>query len=328
MKSIFKKIIPTLLAVSMLLGISASAQNFPDMPDDWTKQSIEKAVENGLLGGFEDGTIRPNNNITRAQMATIIVRSFGAETEADITKFTDMNPTDWHYSAFAKAVQMKAFGGDQFNHLNPNNYITFQECFKVISSVFGLIVIDDPRAGKVGLNNQDLTVLDKFEDGAEVSDWAKPYVAAVVANGYWAGLDGKLTPKAYITRAQFAVLMDNLVKTYITEPGTYSDFEDGNIMIKTENVTLKNVTTDDYIIIADGVKETKEGVNFVDCTVSGCLTMRGGGKNVNYKGFLQYLAVIGPELNINVNLSNLTGENGVIACIMDKTSTWSYTFGQ
>ena len=328
MKSILKKIIPTILAVSIISGVTASAQSFPDMPDDWTKESIERAVENGLLGGFEDGTIRPNNNITRAQMATIIVRSFGAETEADITKFTDMNPTDWHYSAFAKAVQMKAFGGDQLNHLNPNNYITFQECFKVVSSVFGLIVLDDPRVGKVGLNNQDLTVLDKFSDGAEVSDWAKPYVASVVANGYWDGLDGKLTPKAYITRAQFAVLMDNLVKTYITEPGTYSEFSDGNIMIKSENVTLKNVTTDDYIIIADGVKETEEGINFVDCTVSGCLTMRGAGKNVNYKGFLQYLALIGPELNINVNLSNLTGENGVIACIMDKTSTWSYTFGQ
>ncbi len=327
MKSIFKKIIPTVLAISMLASVSASAQDFPDMPDDWTKESIEKAVENGLLGGFEDGTIRPNNNITRAQMATIIVRSFGATQEADITKFTDMNPTDWHYSAFAKAVQMQAFGGDQLNHLNPNNYITFQECFKVVSSVFGLIVIDDPRAGKVGLNNQDLTVLDKFEDGAEVSDWAKPYVAAVVSNGYWDGLDGKLTPKAYITRAQFAVLMDNLVKTYITEPGTYSEFEDGNIMIKAENVTLKNVTTDDYIIIADGVKETEEGINFVDCEVKGCLTMRGAGQNVSYKGFLQYLAVIGPNLNINVTLSNLTGENGVIACIMDETSSWSYSVG-
>lgn len=328
MKSIFKKIIPAILAVSMFASLTASAQDFPDMPDDWTRASLEKAVENGLLGGFDDGTIKPNNNITRAQMATIIVRSFGATKEADITKFTDMEPSAWFYKDFARAVQMKAFGGDQLNHLNPNNYITFQECFKVVSSVFGLIVIDDPRAGKVGLNNQDLTVLDKFSDGAEVADWAKPYVAAVVSNGYWEGIDGKLTPKAYITRAQFAVLMDNLVKTYITEPGTYSEFEDGNIMIKTENVTLENVTTDDYIIISDGVQETEEGINFKNCTVSGCLTMRGGGKNVNYQGFLQYLAVIGSELNINVKLSNLTGANGVIPCIMDKTSSWSYSFGE
>lgn len=322
MNKIFKKLVPGVLAFSMLAGTTAQAATFPDMPDDWTREALENAVENGLLSGFSDGTIGPDKEITRAQMATIIVRSFGATQSADISIFTDVTENDWYYDAFSKAVQMKAFNGNDKNLLNPSNSITFQECFKVVACVFGLIAdtTEYTNGSKNDLQMQDLTVLDKFSDGAEVSDWAKPYVAAIVSNGYWDGIDGKLTPTAYITRAQFAVLMDNMVKTYINEPGTYTEFTEGNIMIRSNDVTIDGITTDDMIIISDGVEETDLGINFTNSTMNNRLVVRGGGENVTYQGYLKDFVVPNPGIIITVSLSNLYEVTGWIC----DGSEWSY----
>jgi len=327
MNKILKKIMPAVLITSLAASTVASAATFPDMPNDWTTAALENAVTNGLLGGFDDGTIRPNDNITRAQMATIVVRSFGATESADISIFSDVTSTDWYYDAFSKAVQMKAFNGNDLNQLNPNNPITFQECFKVVACVFGLIADTEEYAAdskyKNDLQMQDLTVLDKFSDGAEVADWAKPYVAAIVSGGYWEGLDGKLTPNAYITRAQFAVLMDNMVKTYITEPGTYTDLGEGNIMIKVSDVIIDGLNTTDNVIISDGVAETEKSVSFVNSTVNGRLVVRGGGETVSFQGTLKDFVVQNPGIIVSVNITNLYEVTGYVC----DGSKWSYTFG-
>lgn len=325
MNNVLKKFVPAVLAISIFSGASVYAAEFPDMPNDWTTQSLQKAVDNGLLGGFDDGTIRPDNNITRAQMATIIVRSFGATQSSDISRFTDVSQGDWFYDAFSKAVQMQAFNGDDRNLLNPNNPITFQECFKVVASVFGLIANtrEEKEYKPNDIDIQDLSVLNIFADGPEVSDWAKPYVAAIVSGGYWDGIDGKLTPKAYITRAQFAVLMDNMVETYITEPGTYKDLPEGNIMIKSEDVTVDGIVSDNNIIISDGVKETENGIKIINATLNGRLVIRGGGKNVTFQGYLKHFVIPNPGLNLNANLSNLMQVKGYI----DDNSSWSYSIG-
>lgn len=315
---------PVIFSVSLFSG-AASAQTFPDMPNDDTTEALENAVKNNLLSGFEDNTIRPHENITRAQMATIVTRAFGATAKADISAFTDVTSSDWHYEAFSQAVQMGAFNGNDLNMLNPDSPITFEECFKVTACIFGLTANtrEEEMFRPNDLDNQNLDVLNKFSDGGEVADWAKPYMAAIVSGNYWNGSDGKLTPKAYITRAQFAVLMNNMVKTYISEPGTYSDLPAGNIMIKTEAVTIDGIDTNDNIIIADGVKNSDEGINITNATVNGRLVIRGGGKNINYQGYLNHFVIQNPDLNLNANLSNLSTVSGYL----HDDSSWSFSYG-
>lgn len=257
MKKIIKSLAIILAMSSMLTNVVANADElandtevvassvenvveFTDMPDDWTTVALKNAVKNGLLNGY-DGKVMPYDNITRAQMAAIIVRALGADTMADISAFSDVTEDKWYYAEFSKAVYMKAFQGTDDGKLNPENFITFEECFIVVSRIFDLAAAD-------------IKSLDGFEDGAEVADWAKEAMAKVVGNGYWDGVDGKLKPKSYITRQEFAVLMDNLVKTYINEPGEYEEFGEGNILIRSENVTIKGLETDDLIIIGDGVQ--------------------------------------------------------------------------
>lgn len=256
-KRLAKKVISYLVVMCMLvsaLPLAASAANarFSDMPNDWSTEALEKAVENGLLNG-SDGMILPNNNLTRAEMAAIIVRAFGAQEEADISSYSDMRTNEWYYAEMAKAVKMGVFLGDG-NNLYPDDSITREEAFTVLARAFEL-------------EGGDVSVLDRFTDKGEISDWALETIAGVVANDYAQGADGMITPKNNITRAEFAVLMDNFVKMYITEPGTYTAVVDGNLLIRANKVTLKNFTVKGDIVVGESVE--KEGITLQNSSYEG-----------------------------------------------------------
>lgn len=270
----FKKILSIMLSLVMVLGlvpISAAAEVgrevtklesvFKDMPEDWSKQALENAVSNGLLNGA-DGKIMPKENLTRAQMAAVINRAFGAENKADISSFNDVPNEAWFFDEMAKAVHMKTFMGSN-KTLNPNDAITREQAFLVIA-----------RALKLNNSGEEL---EGFNDLDQISEWAKDGVYSLIQNGYIKGSNGNINPKGNITRAEFAQLMDNIIKHYINEEGQYSELPEGNIMINVPGVTLKDVTVTGDLIIGDGVGEGD--VTLENVEVTGRMIVRGGGEN-------------------------------------------------
>ncbi len=250
----------TMLA-SMLPKPAFAADNtitFPDMPNDWSTQALQNAINNGLLNGI-DGKIAAGENLTRAQMAAIVTRAFGTNGKADISSFGDVNAGDWFYDAMASSVLMGVFQGDGVN-LNPNANITRQEAFTVLARLFTL-------------SGGDQSVLSSYTDGAQVADWAKDSMASMVAAGYVKGSDNMLNPQSSITRAEFAQVMDNLVKTYFAD-GQLNVTTDGNGVLNKAG-TLEGATISGDLIIGDGAAEGD--VVLKDVTVSGRLLVRGGG---------------------------------------------------
>lgn len=250
----------TMLA-SMLPKPAFAADNtttFPDMPNDWSTQALQNAVNNGLLNGI-DGKIAAGENLTRAQMAAIVTRAFGTNGKANISSFGDVNAGDWFYDAMASSVLMGAFQGDGVN-LNPNANITRQEAFTVLARLFTL-------------SGGDQSVLSSYTDGAQVADWAKDSMASMVAAGYVKGSDNMLNPRSSITRAEFAQVMDNLVKTYFADSRLNVN-ANGNAVLNKAG-TLEGATISGDLIIGDGAAEGD--VVLKDVTVSGRLLVRGGG---------------------------------------------------
>jgi hypothetical protein len=275
-----------------ILSVSsvAFAADFVDMPNDWSTAAIENAVENGLMTG-SDGYVYPNNNMTRAEMATIMVRACGATNDADISAFTDVSTSDWFYSAMSKAVAMGAFNGSD-NRLNPENNITRQEAFVVLSRVFGLDTNE----------KTDVSVIDTFKDAAQVADWARSGVAAIISKGYVGGADGYLNPTANITRAEFAVVMDRLVKYYIDDPETTTLPADGNVMIRVGGLKIDGVVTDKMVVIGDGVGTSE--MSMVNADLKDALVVRGG-ENVMIDGGFANVKIIMPNLRVQGNPSRI-----------------------
>lgn len=248
---------------AMLLSTNAFAavpSDFSDFPTDWSAPAMTHAVQNGLLNG-SDGKILPKGLLTRAQMATMVNRAFASSAKASLTSFTDMVPSAWHYNEMAKAVQMGVFQGAD-GKLSPNDPITREQAFAVLARAFGLA-------------DGSAAALNKFSDGAQVSSWAKGAVAALVEQGYVSGADGALNPQSYITRAEFAQVMDALVAAY-GDQDLKDQTVEGNLILRT-NSTLENVTVKGDLILADGVS----AASLKNVTVTGRLVVRGGTDGVS-----------------------------------------------
>lgn len=259
-----KKPIAFVCAAALLLSptgaLGASPSDFVDFPNDWSTGAMTAAVDNGLLGGVDGEHIAPQGVLTRAQMAAIINRAFGAEKTASLTGYTDVAANAWYATDMAKAVQMGTFSGSGNGLLEPDRAITREEAFSVLARAFAL------SAG-------DGAALNDFTDGAQVSAWARGSVSAMVAGGYVNGSDGnRLNPQQSITRAEFAAVMSNLVAQYIDADSTLNrSLEiDGNVIVR-GNVDLSGYTINGDVIIADeATNVTLDGV-----TVNGRLVVRG-----------------------------------------------------
>ena len=268
-----------LAAVSCLsLVVSASAANtvnrkatdFHDFDKSaWYAEAVSAAVDNGLLYGKSSTIIDPNGDMTRAEMAAIINRSFGCYKTADISQYKDVAKSKWYYKDVALAVQMGTYNGRSSSSMAPDSPITRQEAMTVVA-----------RALELDYDSYSKTDLSAFSDRSEISNWALPYVRAMVGADYIHGRSKVLAPLDNITRAEFAQIFHNIIGTYIVSKGTYDKDIKGSVLIRTDEVTLKDMTVDGDLIIGCGAADGKIVLDNV--TVKGRLLVWGGGTKAVY----------------------------------------------
>ncbi|MCQ5128469.1 S-layer homology domain-containing protein [Butyricicoccus faecihominis] len=266
-------------------AFAASPSDFADMPSDWSRPALENAINNGLLNG-SDGKINASGLLTRAELAAIVNRAFGATKTADISSYTDVPASAWYYADMQKAVHMGTFEGSN-GKLSPASAITRQEAFTVLARAFSLA---DGSASS----------LSKFSDASAVSSWAKGPVAALTEAGYVNGSGGKLNPTASITRAEFAQIADNLVSAYL--PKEYTGTADGNAMVREAGAVLDKADIKGDLILGDGVGDGN--VTIRDSKVSGRLVVRGGGvHSIIISGSTEIGTVVVSKVDGNVRVA-------------------------
>ena len=275
-----KRILALFLATvsCLLLAVSASAANTPnrkatDFRDfdksAWYAEAVSAAVDNGLLYGKSATVIDPNGDMTRAEMAAIINRSFGCYKAADISQYKDVAKSKWYYKDVAMAVQMGTYNGRSASSMAPDAPISRQEAMTVVA-----------RALELDYDSYSKTDLSVFSDRSEISNWALPYVRAMVGADYIHGRGKVLAPLDNITRAEFAQIFANIIGTYIVSKGTYDKDIKGSVLIRTDDVELKNLTVDGDLIIGCGAADGK--ITLDNVTVKGRLLVWGGGTKAVY----------------------------------------------
>lgn len=268
-----------LAAVSCLsLAVSASAANttirkatdFKDYDAKaWYAEAVAVAVDNGLLYGKSSTVLDPNGDMTRAEMAAIINRSFGCYKTADISQYKDVSKDKWYYKDIALAAQMGTYNGRSSSAMAPDAPISRQEAMTVVA-----------RALELDYDAYAKTDLSKFADRDKISTWALPYVRAMVGADYIHGRTKGLEPLDNITRAEFAQIFYNIIGTYIVSKGTYDKDIKGSVLIRTDDVTLQNMTVDGDLIIGCGAADGK--ITLDNVTVKGRLLVWGGGTAAVY----------------------------------------------
>ena len=296
-----KNTIAMVLAGAMLLpsnAFAADLSQYRDFPNDWSAKSLEQAIDDGLLNG-SNGMIDAKGLLTRAQMAAIVSRAFGAAKTASLDDYRDVLPSAWYYSDMGKAVKMGAFQGGN-GLLNPDAPITREEAFTVLARAFAL-----EGGGSATLKD--------FVDGGTVSSWASESVAALVAGGYVNGANGMLNLKNNITRAEFAKVITGMAASYVGAEGVSGKTVEGNMIVRESDASLSGMTINGDLIIADSADK----VSLDNVKVTGRIVIRGGADAVGIKNTTTGKGVLVSSPNGAAAISVSGGSVGTVTAKSD-----------
>lgn len=296
-----KNTIAMVLAGAMLLpsnAFAADLSQYKDFPNDWSAKSLEQAIDDGLLNG-SNGMIDAKGLLTRAQMAAIVSRSFGAAKTASLDDYRDVLPSAWYYSDMGKAVKMGAFQGAN-GLLNPDAPITREEAFTVLARAFAL-----EGGGSATLKD--------FVDGGTVSSWASESVAALVAGGYVNGANGMLNLKNNITRAEFAKVITGMAASYVGAEGVSGKTVEGNVIVRESGASLSGMTINGDLIIADSADK----VSLDNVKVTGRIVIRGASTEASLKNSSAGKGVLVSNPNGAASLSVSGGSVGTVTAKSD-----------
>jgi len=173
---------------------------FTDLINHWAQDNVLFCVELGIFGGMSETQFAPDAPMSRAMLATVLWRMEGKK-QVQPMGFADVtDPSVWYYEAVNWAAQQGIVEGFDGREFRPEQNLTREQLAVMLWRYAGMA---DRPSGDAG----EETVL-PFDDGQEVSPWAREAVAWCHARGLMDGMGGNLfAPAQEATRAQVAVIL-------------------------------------------------------------------------------------------------------------------------
>ena len=184
---------------------SAASHKFTDIEEYWAATYVDHLFTSGITTGYEDGSFRPNQNITRAQFSVMLYRYLGL----DAAKYADValpfadNASIPSYAVdaikalYTEGVINGSTGAGGKLYFNPGSSLTRAQAATMLG-----------RTQVKGYATVDLT----FTDAAAIPAYATYYIRTMAAQGILGGYaDGTFRPAANITRGQMAKILYNLM---------------------------------------------------------------------------------------------------------------------
>ena len=141
----FNVALATTLAASAVVAVAPTqadaAATFTDVKtSDVHYTSIMNLAERGIVSGYGDGTFRPNNGVTRGQVAKIIAGILELDTKnVNNPNFTDVSTSNEYYGPIAALVEEGIISGYGNGTYGPSNTLTRGQMAKIITNAFELV---------------------------------------------------------------------------------------------------------------------------------------------------------------------------------------------
>ncbi|ABR47181.1 S-layer domain protein [Alkaliphilus metalliredigens QYMF] len=279
-KKKYERSISLFLTILMVISLMVSTSAQPKLSDiagHWAEGTIRFMESEDIIGGYSDGTFKPDNNITRAEFATIVVKTYDLQgEEGKIFKDTKGH---WAESIIATANYHGIVGGYDENSFGPDDFITREQMAAMIVNATEISDIDSSIV---------------FRDDNEISSWAKEHVDKVATVGLMGGYsDNTFRPQRNATRAEAATVLNNAMNllneeeksTVFNKAGVYGDEDKtteifNDVFIKANGVTLDNYVIHGNLTITEEVGDGEVTLNDVD--VNEIIYVNGGGANSIY----------------------------------------------
>ena len=256
----YSKLFALLLVAALLLlciPVSAAAPSFSDIGGHWAQEAILRWSEIGVLSGYPDGTFRPNNTVTRGELATIINNLMHfPEAPDDIDIFSDL--TDKWYAPNVNALALQGAYLVTHGEAKGDAALTREEAAVMIYNAFP---VSYPRYP------------DTFSDSDLINPDYVEKVNTMLNTGFLSGFpDGTFRPNEPITRAQVMTILNNMIDEYINEPGVHEGLEGKRVLVAVPGVEISISQSLEYLVVSpvagmgktiiSRVGEGKHGIRF------------------------------------------------------------------
>ena len=197
-----KKISIIMLLITLVFSTTiVFGARFNDMSGHWAEKVVDEMATKGILNGFEDGTFKPNESVTREQFAKILVESLKIEEKENNIIFQDVEEGRWSKDYIERASKYLTIGytNDGRRYFMPTEYAIREEIATAVVKA-------------CGLENEtpNYNLLKQFSDEYKISDVLKKYIAIAIEHGIMQGKGGYFDPQSGLTRAEACQLIYNV----------------------------------------------------------------------------------------------------------------------
>ena len=183
--------------------VTNTSATFNDISERaWAVPAIEKMASKNFIVGKEKGKFAPDEKCTRADFTIVLTKMLGVDNETpDSSAYSDVDSEAYFSKYVGVAKKLNITAGGSNNSFFPKNNITREE---VMAMVYKALVYKGVSM------NTDTSILNSYVDASQIAPEYKEAVAGLLSIKAVNGTsDNTIDPKASITRAQMAVLMNN-----------------------------------------------------------------------------------------------------------------------
>jgi len=183
------KVLAVVLALVMALSMVSFAA-YTDVADDANyAEAVSVLSSLDMLKGYEDGTFKPEGDITRAEFAMVVCRLLGyaatAEVSASYAPFNDVPANHWASGAIALAAQQGIVNGYGNGNFGPEDNVTYEQAIKMVVAALGYTIVAESNGGYPGgfqIVAAQAGILDGITDGKAGVPASRGVVAQLAYN--------------------------------------------------------------------------------------------------------------------------------------------------
>ena len=207
-----KRIVTLILALVMIvstMGISTMAATFSDITDERVGEAVAKLVANGIITGYEDGTFKPDNQITRAEFAAVVTRmkNVAGNLASDATTgFSDLDNDSsraWARPYVKAAVDLGIINGFDDGTFRAGEPVTYEQAVKMLVCAAGYEIVAQSEYNKAIAANPN-------------ASWSAGYIAAANKHGFTKGAVTALISEP-ASRGVVALLTSNTIEVPVLQ---------------------------------------------------------------------------------------------------------------
>ncbi|MEG4325661.1 S-layer homology domain-containing protein [Microcoleus sp. herbarium5] len=203
---IVKKLVIIFWAIALAQGVPMAVQSQQII------DPIDRVVSAGLMNKDASGNFNADGIVSRADLAMILVKTFGLERRKTAQKpdreLPDVPKSYWAYSAIQTALKTGTMSGYRDGMFFPNQKVTRAEALAIFAQAYGVFQFPDPSISEILAN---------YPDAGEIPNWARKSMATALYEGF-VNIDlatNKINPLKPMTRGDIAYALSKYLERQV-----------------------------------------------------------------------------------------------------------------